>query len=50
MHCRRAADSGDGDVQGQPEVERFKALHRFASLPDAILAARRACGSARVAL
>ena len=32
------------------EAERFRALHRFDSLPEAILAARRTLGSARVAL
>ncbi len=32
------------------ETERFERLNRFRSLPDAILAARRACGGGRVAL
>ena len=31
------------------EAERFRSLHRFGSLPEAILAARRTHGSARVA-
>ncbi len=36
-------------MESAVEADRFKALHRFASLPEAVLAARRAHGSDRVA-